>query len=75
MCIKRFFWIYYIFNIIYHFLFFYNYENYRISESLTNDNLLLYFIYIINSCVLNFFIFKITKKYKTKLLSYSMPFK
>ena len=75
MCIKRFFWIYYIFNIIYHFLFFYNYENYRIIESLTNDNLLLYFIYIINSCVLNFFIFKITKKYKTKLLSYSMPFK
>lgn len=57
------------------FYFFYNYENYRISESLTNDNLLLYFIYIINSCVLNFFIFKITKKYKTKLLSYSMPFK
>ena len=48
------------------FYFFYNYENYTISESLTNDNLLLFFIYIINSCVLHFFIFKITKKYKIK---------
>ncbi len=46
--------------IIYYF--FYNYENYRISESLTIDYLLLCFIYIINSCVLNFFIFKIIEK-------------
>ena len=44
------------------FYIFYNYENYTISESLTKDNLLLYFIYIINSCVLNFFIFKIIEK-------------
>ena len=59
---KRSFWINYIFNIIYHFLFFYNFENYKINESLTIDNLLISFIYIINFCLLNFFIFIIIEK-------------
>ena len=44
------------------FYFFYNFENYKIGESLTIYNLLISVIYIINSCLLNFFIFKIIEK-------------
>ena len=43
---------------------FYNYENYKLSEYFTLNNFIFSFIYCINSCILNFLIFKIIEEIK-----------
>ena len=43
---------------------FYNYENYKLSEYFTLNNFIYSFIYCINSCILNYFIFKIIEEIK-----------
>ena len=43
---------------------FYNYGNYKLSEYFTLNNFIFSFIYCINSCILNFLIFKIIEEIK-----------